>query len=259
MVMRQATITDIAKRLNISSSTVSRALSNHPDIKEETKQLVRKMAKELDYTPNQIAQGLKNNKTSTIGVIVPEIEHDFFSSAISGIEELAYQSGYTIIVCQSNENAEREILNANALMNHRVAGVIVSIAQNTKNGDHFKNLIHRGLPLVFFDRVCADVDAYKVVIDDCKSAFEAVSYLIQKGYKRIAHFTGAMELDICKHRFEGYKEALNKAQIPIDPSLICYGGLFEQDGYKAMNYLLSQNITPNAVFAVNDPVAIGAF
>jgi LacI family transcriptional regulator len=257
--MNHSTITDIAKKLGISPSTVSRALSDHPDISSKTKKQVQKIAKELNYTPNPIAQSLKNNRTSTIGIIVPEIKHDFFSSAISGIEEVAYQSGYTIILCQSNESFEREVVNTNMLMHHRVAGVIVSISQNTKRGDHFRDLIERGIPLVFFDRACEDVKASKVVIDDAKSAYQAVSYLIKKGYKRIAHFAGPIGLEICKKRLNGYKEALNNAKLHFEESLIQYGGLHEQDGYNSMEFLLKKKLIPDAIFAVNDPVAIGAF
>jgi len=146
---KHTTIIDIAKILKISPSTVSRALNNHPDIKDKTKEKVRKIARELQYSPNTIAQSLKNNRTTSIGVMIPEINHDFFSSAISGIEEIAYQSGYSTIVCQSNESYEREVLHTNVLMRHRVAGVIVSISQNTKNSEHFQYLLKRKIPLVF--------------------------------------------------------------------------------------------------------------
>jgi DNA-binding LacI/PurR family transcriptional regulator len=257
--MKHTTIIDIARRLQISPSTVSRALSDHPDIKKETKEQVRKIAKELRYSPNPIAQSLKSNRTTTIGVIVPEIEHDFFSSAISGIEEVAYQSGYTIILCQSNESFEREVVNTNVLMHHRVAGVIVSISQHTKSGDHFQDLLRRKIPLVFFDRVCEDVVASKVVIDDYRSAFEAVKYLIGRGYTKIAHFAGPRELDICKKRLNGYIDALKQAHLPVDNEFIRYGGLHEQDGYESLDCLLKRNTVPDAVFSVNDPVAIGAF
>ncbi len=188
--MKHSTIVDIAKKLKLSPSTVSRALSDHPDIRKETKERVRKIARELRYTPNTIAQSLKRNRTNTIGVLVPEIEHDFFSSAISGIEEVAYQAGYAIIVCQSNEKFHRETINTNVLVNQRVAGIIVSISQSTKSGDHFQEVIRRKIPLVFFDRACEDVVASKVIIDDYASSFNAVTYLIEKGYKRIAHFAG---------------------------------------------------------------------
>jgi DNA-binding LacI/PurR family transcriptional regulator len=256
---KHATIIDIAEKLGISASTVSRALSDHPDINNETKKKVKKVAKELHYTPNPIAQSLKRNRTTTIGVIVPEIKHDFFSSAISGIEDVAYQSGYTIILCQSNESYEREIINANLLMNHRVAGIAVSISQDTKNGEHFNELLRRKIPLVFFDRVCEDVNASKVVIDDYKSAFDAVTYLIKRGYKRIAHFSGPKELWICKKRLSGYLDALEEARLSSPAKIIRYGGLHEQDGYKSMDSLLEEKTIPDAIFAVNDPVAIGAF
>jgi DNA-binding LacI/PurR family transcriptional regulator len=257
--MRHITITDIAKKLGVSPSTVSRALSDHPDINDNTKKRVRKIAKDFKYKPNPIAQSLKNNRTTIIGVIVPEIKHDFFSSAISGIEEVAYHAGYTIILCQSNENYEREVVNTNVLIQQRVAGIVASISQNTKNSDHFKSVIEQGIPLVFFDRVCEDIKTSKVVIDDTKSAFNAVSYLINKGYKKIAHFAGPKVLEICKRRLAGYSEALNKNHIRLNKDLICFGGLHETDGYNSMDLLLKQNIIPDAIFAINDPVAIGAF
>ena len=257
--MENATITDIAKKLKISASTVSRALNNHPDIKKETKDQVKKLAEKLNYSPNPIARSLKTKRTNVIGVIVPEIKHDFFSSAISGIEEVAYHSGYIILVCQSNESYEREIINTNALMHQRVAGLIVSISQNTKNGNHFKESIDRGIPLVFFDRACNDISTNKVIIDDARSAFIAVTHLIERGHKKIAHFSGPKTLEICIQRLKGYKNALKKANIPLSDKLICYGDLHEDNGYASMDTLLKQNIIPDAIFAVNDPVAIGAF
>ncbi len=258
-IPKHATIIDIARKLGISPSTVSRALSDHPDISSETKKHVKRIAKELHYFPNPIARSLKNNRTTTIGVIVPEIKHDFFSSAISGIEDVAYQSGYTILLCQSNESFEREVVNTNLLMHHRVAGVVVSISQNTKSGDHFNDLLKRKIPLVFFDRVCEDVIANKVIIDDYKSAFDAVTYLIKKGYKRIAHFSGPSELFICKKRLSGYLDALRQAEIQVPKTFVRHGGLHEHDGYQSMDSMINENTIPDAIFAVNDPVAIGAF
>jgi DNA-binding LacI/PurR family transcriptional regulator len=257
--LKNTTIIDIAKKLKISASTVSRALNDHPDIKKETKDLIKNTAKKLNYFPNPIARSLKNKRSNVIGVIVPEIKHDFFSSAISGIEEVAYHSGYIILVCQSNESYEREVVNTKALMQQRVAGLIVSISQNTKNGDHFKTLINMGTPLVFFDRACSDISANKVIIDDNKSAFNAVNYLIEKGHKQIAHFSGPKVLKICEQRLKGYKGALKKANIPINNKLIRFGGLHESDGYNSMDELLKESIIPDSIFAVNDPVAIGAF
>jgi DNA-binding LacI/PurR family transcriptional regulator len=258
-ISKHTTIIDIARKLGISSSTVSRALNDHPDIKNETRQQIKKIAKELHYSPNPIAQSLKSNRTTTIGVIVPEIKHDFFSSAISGIEGVAYKSGYTIILCQSNESFEREVINVNLLMQHRVAGIVVSITQNTKSGDHFNNLLRQKIPLVFFDRVCEDVKASKVIIDDYKSAFEAVRYLLSKGYKKIAHFAGPKELGICRNRWRGFVDALKQVHMSSGNGFVRYGGLHEQDGYNSMDILLKEKMLPDAIFAINDPVAIGAY
>jgi DNA-binding LacI/PurR family transcriptional regulator len=257
--MRHATIVDIAQKLGVAPSTVSRALRNHPDVSPATKAQIEKLAKQLHYSPNPIAQSLKSNRTMTIGVLVPEIEHDFFSSAISGIEEIAYRSGYTIIVCQSDESYEREVVNTNMLMQHRVAGVIVSISQETKTGAHFQALLRRKIPLVFFDRVCDDVRASKVVMGDCESARNAVMHLLRRGYKRIAHFAGPRELGICIERKRGYTLALQDAGISLPDGFIRYGGLHEEDGYRSMSQMLVESLRPDALFAVNDPVAIGAF
>lgn len=259
MEMRHTTIVDIANKLGVAPSTVSRALSDHPDVNKETKEQIKKLAKELHYSPNPIARSLKSSRTTTIGVIVPEIKHDFFASAISGIEEVAYHSGYTIIVCQSNESYEREVVNTNALVHHRVAGVIVSISQNTKSGDHFQDVLSRKIPLVFFDRACEDVNAGKVVIDDCKSAHHAVMHLVERGYKRIAHFGGPRELGICIRRKNGYEEALRQCGLTMPNGFVRYGGLHEEDGYRSMESMLKENAKPDAIFAINDPVAIGAF
>ena len=257
--MKHSTIIDIAQKLKIAPSTVSRALNDHPDIKQETKVLVRKVAEELRYQPNPIAKSLKSNKTTTIGVLVPEIKHDFFASAISGIEEVAYQSGYTIILCQSGESVDREIVNTNVLIQHRVAGVIASVSQTTTDGSHFHDIIKRKIPLVFFDRVIDDPMISSVMIDDYRSAYDAVTYLVSKGYKKIAHLSGPKDLGICIKRRNGYVDALRDSQIAVPDNFIFYGGLHEQNGYTAMDELIARNTLPDAVFAVNDPVAIGAF
>jgi LacI family transcriptional regulator len=257
--MALPTIVDIAKKLGISASTVSRALNDHPDCSQRTKELVRRTAAALSYSPNPSAKSLKSNRTTTIGVIVPEIEHDFFSSAISGIEEVASKSSHTIIVCQSNENYEREVENTNLMVRHRVAGVIVSISLTTKNGQHFQVLSKRRIPLVFFDRVCDDVTAPKVIIDDYQSAYDAVSYLINKGRRKIAHFGGSREVGIYSKRNEGYVDAMEKNQLPVLEKLMTNGQSYEEHGYNSFDALLRENNIPDAIFAVNDTVAIGAF
>ncbi len=178
--MSQITIKDIAFELGISVSTVSRALNDHPDIHDKTKEKVAKLAKELGYRPNNIAKNLKFQQSNQIGVIVPEIRHDFFAKIISGIEEVAYHKGYTVVVSQSNEDHKREEINLNSMSLNRVAGILVSISQSTTSSKHFQKMIDDGIKMVFFDRIREDLDVYKVIIDDYKSAYNAVKYLIEK-------------------------------------------------------------------------------
>ncbi|MCD6115527.1 LacI family DNA-binding transcriptional regulator [bacterium] len=252
-------IKDIAQRLNVSSSTVSRALRHHPDISKKTRDKVEALAKELDYHPDNIAQSLKKQKTNTIGVILPGIKHEFFSSALNGIEDIAYSAGYTIIVCKSNESYERERVNAHVLVSNRVAGLIASVSQTTTNSEHFRLLQRRGIPIVFFDRVLDDVNASKIIVDDYGGALSAVEFLIKKGYKKIAHLGGPDQLSLSKNRKRGYLDAHKLNGITPDPALIIKGGMNEEDGIKGTKELLSRSDRPDAIFAVNDPVAIGIY
>ena len=257
--MAPATIKDLARELKLSPSTVSRALRDHPDISPKTKKRVVSLADKLDYHPDSIAQSLQTKKTKTIGVIVPEIKQPFFASVINGIEELAYAAGYTIIVCQSNETADREVLVTRSLGSHRVAGLLVSLSRSTENLDHFKVLQRRGVPIVFFDRVSNDIEASKVVVDDYKGAFDVVEHLIKSGYKRIAHLAGPKNLSISKFRLKGYMDALQQENLSFDDSMVVYGGLDNTDGIVGFQKLLNLETLPDAIFAVNDPVATGAF
>ena len=166
MKQHQVTIKDIGKVLGYSVSTVSRALKNHQDISAETRKLVQETANELKYKPNLLALSLRKNKTYTIGVLIPEIVHHFFSSVISGIEDIAYDKGYNVIVCQSNENYDREVINAQALISNRVDGVLASISKNTFDFEHYRNVINQGIPLVFFDRICPEINTDRVIIND---------------------------------------------------------------------------------------------
>ena len=259
MKKTQITIKDIGKELSISSSTVSRALRDHPDISPETKRRVKALADKLNYQPNSIAQSLKKMQTNTIGVIVPEIKHYFFSSVLNGIEDVTYNAGYSFMVCKSNENYEREVINTRVLAANRVAGFIVSISQTTKNSNHFKNLQNRGVPIVFFDRVCEDMEVSKVTVDDFEGAFKATEYLIKSGYKKIAHLAGPGHLAITKYRLDGYRKAMQKFNLPIKENYVIHGGLYEEDGIIGFRKLYRQIDLPDAIFTVNDPVAIGAF
>jgi DNA-binding LacI/PurR family transcriptional regulator len=257
--MSPATIKDLARELNLSPSTVSRALRNHPDISPLTKKRVISLADKLDYHPDSIARSLQTKKTKTIGVIVPEIKQPFFASVINGIEEFAFAAGYTIIVCQSNETYEREVVYTRSLVSHRVAGLLVSLSKSTKNFDHFRVLQRRKVPVVFFDRVSNEIEVSKVVVDDYNGAFDVVSHLIQSGYKRIAHLAGPKNLSISKFRLKGYKDALEQGNLAFSGDLVVNGGLDDTDGIVGFQKLLNLKPLPDAVFAVNDPVAIGAF
>lgn len=256
--MKHATIVDIARKLGLSPSTVSRALNDHPDVREETKRRVRKTARSLSYSPNPIAKSLKSNRTSTIGVIVPEIEHYFFASAISGIEEVASAANYSIVLCQSNESFEREVANTRLLIQHRVAGIIISVSLETTRGLHFRELSARHIPLVCFDRVCDDVRSSKVLIDDYRSAYDAVRYLIDNRRARIAHLGGPQSVGIYAKRRNGYIDALHDAHLPPSEKLMKAGGLYEEHGYQSIASMLREDVIPDAIFAVNDSVAIGA-
>ncbi|MBT4290027.1 MAG: LacI family DNA-binding transcriptional regulator [Deltaproteobacteria bacterium] len=257
--MSRATIVDIAKELKISPSTVSRALRDHPDISKATKERVINVAKRLDYFPDSLAQGLKKRRTNTIGIIVPEIRHNFFASAISGIEDVTYKSDFTIMVCQSNEDYEREVINLRAMVSNRVAGLLVSLAQNTVDISHFDILQKRSIPVVFFDRSSEKINQNQVVVDDYQGAFDAVSHLIARGYQKIAHIRGPENISIGRDRYRGYLDALTKQGIPVNEKYIVNGGFRQDDGSIAIRKLLETSPIPDAVFAVNDPVAIGAY
>ncbi len=257
--MAQLTIKDIAKKLGISPSTVSRALRDHPDISPATKEKVAAFAARHNYQPNLLAKSLQNQRTNTIGVIVPEIRHYFFSAVVSGIEDVAYSNGYGIMVCQSNDTLEREVVNTQILASHRVAGMIVSVSQETDIFDHLKAVIGQGISLVFFDRVVDGVGASTVVVDDEEGAYTAVSHLIEQGYQRIAHLAGVQAISVSRDRLRGYCRALEDHGREVDPELIVYGRFHETDGQKGAEKLFSLMEPPDAIFAINDPVAVGVY
>lgn len=251
------TIKDLARMLGISPSTVSRALKDHPDINSETKKAVNELANKHKYQPNAVALGLKNSRSNTIGIIIPEIVHYFFSSVISGVEDIASQKGFTVIICQSNESSAREIANARALLSHRVDGILVSVSKETQSFDHLLDLQEGGIPLVFFDRIAPGIVADQVIIDDREAAYQATRHLIETGRKRIAHFAGPQKLTIGRERLQGYIDALTEAGIPIDERLIVEADSLE-NARNAVGELLDSGVLPDGIFAVNDMTAIGA-
>ena len=254
---KPATIKDIARALGVSITTVSRAMRDFPDVNAQTRQAVLQMAQQLDYQPNQVALSLVTSHTHSIGVIVPNLDY-FFATAVRGIDEMAIEAGYTVLTCQSNESYGREITNTQRLMNGRVDGLIVSLSSETSNVDHFRRLLQRSVPMVFFDRVGSDLDATKVVLDNYDGAVQAVSHLIEQGCQRIAYLAGPSNLSISNQRKEGYLGTLEKHGLPIREELIVHCPFDQAHAYRATLTLLDSNQRPDAIFAVSDRIAVGA-
>ncbi len=250
------TIKDIAKELNISASTVSRALNNNPDISPETRKIVQDYAKEHKYKPNALALILRTNHSNIIGVIVPELANHFFSSVLSGIETVAEDHDYHVIICQSMEDYSKEIRNIQTLIKARVSGVLISQSKTTTKYDHFQELIDNDIPVVFFDRICTGIDTGKVVVDDYTGTFKAVEHLINTGCKRIAFFGAPPHLEITKNRKNGYLDALRKYQIPVEENLILVADT-KQLGYTSAMDLLTSDNRPDGFMAMNDYTASG--
>jgi len=252
----QVTIIDIANELGISKSTVSRALRGHGDIHEGTRQIVLDLAKQLDYQPNLLANALLKSRTNTIGIIVPEFRHYFFPAVIIGAQEILSKAGYNVMICQSDESYETEVANVKALMSSRVDGLLVSVTAQTNNFDHFRAVLRKEVPLVFFNRVCEELNTSQVVVDDYAGAFAAVEHLIVQGYRRIAHLAGPTTLQISLLRMQGYKDALQKHGLPFDNELLIHFDLTQDKARIYANYLLSLPHPPDAIFVINDPTAI---
>jgi DNA-binding LacI/PurR family transcriptional regulator len=252
----QATIRDLALKLNISISTVSRALRGAQDVNPDTKKAVLELAKELNYEPNKVAQSLRIKKTNTIGVIVPEIAIHFFSSVISGIQHYTAKHGYSIMICQSLESYETEKANIHMLVGNRVDGLMISLSSQTREFQHLEQLIAKKIPIVLFDRVVDSLPVPKVVVDDHDGAFKAVNHLIKTGCRRIAYIGGDMNLSISNQRRKGYEDALRSNNIPIHSELIVVCEEFHDEPLIATQKLLDLPERPDAIFCMNDPVAI---
>ncbi len=257
MKSSQVTIKDIARELGISPSTVSRALKDHPDISPKTRKAVKELAKKLHYEPNAIALSLRSKSSSTIGVIIPQIVHFFFSSVISGIEEIAYESDYNVIICQSNEDFEKEKSIIHTLMSKRVDGILASVSKTTTNFDHFLELIESNIPVVFYDRVLNIPHTDRVMVDDFAGAYKATEHLIKRGCRRIAHLATSQDLFIGKNRKGGYLQALKDNNIEVNDEIILRCDT-DKHAQKCIPYLLTLQNRIDGIFAVNDLTAITA-
>jgi LacI family transcriptional regulator len=254
----KTTIIDIARELNTTPATVSRALSNHPGISEKTKLTVQLTATRLNYKRNRIASSLRSGKTHVIGVIIPSAEINFFGSVVHGIESVANSNGYNVLLFQSNESREFEEKGLETFLTARVDGILVSLAKDTTDYSHFQEIKERGVPLVFFDRTADDLGIDSVVIDDHKGAFTATEHLIRQGYTRIGHITGPQHLKNFHDRLKGYMAALQANNLKLDPDLVYPGNISIESGKAGANYFLSLSHPPDAIFAAEDFTALGA-
>lgn len=256
--MKHITIKDVAKKLNCSVSTISRAFNDKYDIRKETRDHILETAKEMGYSPNPMAKSLLKQCSNQIGVVVPEFINAFFPEVIIGIQEVFIKKGYQVLIMQSGESQITELENVKTLENNMVDGMIISLSLETKNVDYYKKLIQQGFPLVFFNRVSNELETSKVLIDDYKWAFFATEHLIYQGYKKIFHFAGPSGLMFTNNRKNGFIDAHRKHKLPFDEGSIIETGLMINDGELVMEKLINEKNIPEAIFAVNDPTAIGA-
>ena len=257
MAKKRASITDLARQLNISVSTVSRALNGHPNISEATTKRVTTLAKTIGYQPNHMAAGLRRGRSKMLGVVVPHIDGNFFSQVVKGIEAAASKAGYHVLICQSNEDVVHERENLEMLMNAQVDGILVSLSRTTREFRHFEKVRKRDIPLVFFDRILDGYDVNAVVIDDRAGGYRATRHLLDQGYRRIAHFAGPQHLNIYKNRRQGYEDALREYSLPIEEELIFLCDMKMEDGVQGMLQMLALPQPPDAVFSASDFTAAG--
>lgn len=254
---RRTTINDIAKALQITAATVSRALSDHPEISAATKKKVRAEAERLDYTPNKVASSLRSGKTKLIGVLIPTAEHSFFGSVIHGISNMASKKGYDVLIYQSNESQDFEKKGMETFISARVDGILASVAKDTTNFSHFIDAKDKNIPIAFFDRVNDEIGISSVVIDDYQGAYLATSSLIKAGYQRIAHISGPKHIKTFSERTRGYKDALETHGHLFEPELVYQGDISIESGRAGAKHFLASPFPPDALFAVEDFTALG--
>jgi LacI family transcriptional regulator len=260
MKFEAVTIKDIARALGLSTSTVSRALRDSHEISAETKKLVMEYAEKINYHPNPIALSLKERKSRTIGVIVCEIANPFFSQVINGIESVAHESGYNVIIAQSHESFQKEVRDLQYLTSRSIDGLIVSVSVETNDFSHITQVYEKGLPVVFFDRIVNEIDTHKVIVDNYKGTYEATTHLINNGCRNIAALAFAHFLSITRERIAGFKAALADHNIPFDEHMIQHckpGPQLKEDLEIAVNNILRQNPRPDAIIGLSDKLTTG--
>jgi LacI family transcriptional regulator len=253
---KEITIYDIAKILSISPATVSRALNDHPAINSKTKLSIVTKAAELGYRSNTFASNLRRKSTSTLGVIVPRLDSSFMSAVLAGMEAVANQAGYNLLISQSLELESKEKANAKTMYNSRVDGLLVSLAYNTQEFDHFENFVKRNVPVLFFDRVFNHPACATIVIDNEQAGYEATSHLIMQGCCRIMHISGDLRRNVYADRYSGYRRALKAHELPFDEALLLETDLSREAGKVAIEKFTEMEIRPDGIFAANDACAI---
>jgi len=258
MSKRHISLKDLAKELGVSISTVSRALKNHPDISPEMTQKVQELAVTKNYSPNPLAMGLLRQQTKMIGVIVPDINTHFYSSIISGIEKIAKDHGYFIVISSSNESLEKEIESVENLLKSRVEGFIVCLSQETNDYTHFEKLVNNEVPLVFFDRICESLNVPAVLVNGQEATKKITQHFYENGCKRIAYISGPENLNISQNRKTGYLKGLKECRLEYDEKLLIHCNLSIEEAKKAAQKLLQLKHKPDAIFGINDTVAFAA-
>lgn len=255
---RDITIYDVARALHMSPSTVSRGLKDHPNIKKETRNKIKNMANEMGYQHNKFASSLRKKSTETIGVVVPKLNSYFMATAIAGMEKITRQSGYGLIISQSQELCTHEVSCVSTLFNSRVDGLLISLAYDTENLDHFNVLLKKGIPVVFFDRVADCTDCISVIIDNYKAAYEITRHLTEQGCRRILHLGGNLLRNVYSERLRGYKQALADGGLKFDNELVIISELNNQSGIDAARAIMKMNPRPDGLFTANDTSAVAA-
>ena len=257
MKEKEITIYDLALKLNISTATVSRGLKNHPSINKGTRKKISDLAKEMGYRSNNFASNLRKQRTNTIGVIAPRLNSNFMSTVIAGIENVANKEGYNLIISQSLESYAKEIANAHTMFNNRVDGLLVSLAYDTENIDHFEPFFKKNIPLLFFDRVAEHKNCTNILIDNRKAAYDATTHLIEQGCKKIVHITAIPKRNVYVDRLRGYKDALADNDIEFRDEYLIINNLSQEAGVLAASVIQKMKEFPDGVFASNDSCAIG--
>lgn len=253
---KDITIYDVAEALNISPSTVSRGLNDHPHIHKDTKKKIRAAAKEMGYQQNKFASSLRKRRTETIGVVVPRLNSYFMATVIAGAEKITNKHGYGLIISQSQESVKHEVSCVSTLFDSRVDGILISLAFDTRNLDHFSKLLNKNIPVVFFDRVADCQGCMSVIIDNFKAGYDATAHLIEQGCKRIIHLGGNLYRNVYSERLRGYKQALHDNGIDFNQKLVFISDLTGQSGRDIMKKVFRQNLKPDGVFASNDTSAV---